>query len=59
MAKKGQCLFDAECQRRQDTLQTTDPSLDKDRIEAEKGGLLKDSYCWVLDDVHFQRWRDA
>ncbi|KAJ5256671.1 hypothetical protein N7478_012775 [Penicillium angulare] len=40
-------------------LQITDPSLDKTRIEGDKGGLLRDAYCWVLDHVDFQRWRDA
>ncbi|KAK4031262.1 hypothetical protein C8A01DRAFT_21494, partial [Parachaetomium inaequale] len=23
-----------------------------------KGGLLQDSYRWVLDNAEFQRWRD-
>ncbi|OGE49412.1 hypothetical protein PENARI_c021G00237 [Penicillium arizonense] len=35
-----------------------DPSLDKARIENVKGGLLRDSYRWVLDHVDFRRWRD-
>src|SRR5271168_2855065 len=30
----------------------------KDRIQLDKGGLLRDSYCWVLNHVNFQRWRD-
>jgi hypothetical protein len=39
-------------------LGTTDPGDDKDRIESDKGGLLRDSYRWVLNHVDFQRWRD-
>ncbi|KAH7154698.1 hypothetical protein DER46DRAFT_628522 [Fusarium sp. MPI-SDFR-AT-0072] len=27
------------------------------RIEREKGGLLKDSYKWILDHKDFRRWR--
>ncbi|KAH6957874.1 quinon protein alcohol dehydrogenase-like superfamily [Ilyonectria sp. MPI-CAGE-AT-0026] len=34
------------------------PAVEKRRIEQTKGGLLKDSYRWVLDHEHFQRWRD-
>jgi hypothetical protein len=36
-----------------------DPTLDKARIEKDKGGLLRDSYCWVLDNVDFRKWRDG
>ncbi|KAI9770372.1 MAG: hypothetical protein M1839_003214 [Geoglossum umbratile] len=36
----------------------TDPSYDKKRIEDTKGGLLKDSYCWILNNPEFQRWRN-
>jgi hypothetical protein len=36
----------------------TDSRKDKKRIEETKGGLLKDSYCWVLNNVSFQRWHD-
>jgi hypothetical protein len=39
-------------------LRTTDPRDDKARIEQTKGGLLRDSYCWVLDNAEFWRWRD-
>ena len=39
-------------------LRTTDPRHDKTRIEQTKGGLLADSYRWVLDNADFQRWRD-
>lgn len=39
-------------------LRTTDSHHDKDRIQNTNGGLLKDSYCWVLDNEEFQQWRD-
>ncbi|KAK4451027.1 hypothetical protein QBC34DRAFT_61486 [Podospora aff. communis PSN243] len=39
-------------------LHSTDPLLDKKRIEDAKGGLLADAYNWVLDCPDFQRWRD-
>lgn len=39
-------------------LRLTDPRDDKKRIEETKGGLLKDSYRWVLDNLDFQQWRD-
>ena len=39
-------------------LRLTDPRDDKTRIERKKGGLLQDSYRWVLDNPDFQRWRD-
>ncbi|CAN9363411.1 unnamed protein product [Alternaria alternata] len=35
----------------------TDPRHDKKRIEDTKGGLLADSYRWVLDNTTFQQWR--
>ena len=35
----------------------TDPSKDKKRIEDTKGGLLADSYRWVLDNTTFQQWQ--
>jgi hypothetical protein len=31
---------------------------DKKRIEATNGGLLEDSYRWILETSGFQRWRD-
>ncbi|KAL6900437.1 hypothetical protein GGI43DRAFT_383913 [Trichoderma evansii] len=40
-------------------LNATDPSLDKQRIEETKGGLLEDSYRWVLDNGGFLKWRDS
>jgi hypothetical protein len=38
-------------------MRSTDPSDDKKRIEDTKGGLLADSYCWVLDNTTFQQWQ--
>jgi hypothetical protein len=43
-----------ECLR---DLRTTDPRNDKKRIEDTKGGLLADSYRWVLDNTTFQQWQ--
>jgi hypothetical protein len=37
-------------------LRVTDPRDDKKRIEDTKGGLLRDSYRWVLDNASFQQW---
>lgn len=38
-------------------LRTTDPQLDKQRIEDTGGGLLAKSYCWILTHSDFLRWR--
>ncbi|KAJ4293140.1 hypothetical protein N0V90_008422 [Kalmusia sp. IMI 367209] len=35
----------------------TDPRDDKKRIEETKGGLLADSYRWVLDNTTFKQWQ--
>ncbi|KAI1113874.1 hypothetical protein F5Y14DRAFT_416893 [Nemania sp. NC0429] len=40
-------------------LRLTDPRDDKTRIEQQKGGLLHDSYKWILDHEDFQQWRDG
>jgi hypothetical protein len=40
------------------SLHLTDPRDDKKRIEDIKGGLLKSSYRWILENPDFQRWRD-
>lgn len=40
-----------------DDFHITDPHLDKARIKDMKGGLLRDSYQWILDDPLFQQWR--
>ncbi|RYO77637.1 hypothetical protein DL764_010199 [Monosporascus ibericus] len=39
-------------------LRSTDPRHDKKRIEQTKGGLLRDSYRWILTYDDFLRWRD-
>jgi hypothetical protein len=49
VGKLEQCLQD---------LHLTDPRHDKKRIEDTKGGLLEDSYRWVLENSDFQQWRD-
>ena len=41
------------------TLRAIDPYYDKERIEDSKGGLLVDSYRWVLDNEDFCRWRNG
>lgn len=45
----SQCLKD---------LRSTDPRDDKMRIQNTKGGLLKDSYRWILEHETFKDWRD-
>ena len=37
-------------------LRLTDPRHDKKRIEQTKGGLLQDSYRWILDNDDFRQW---
>ncbi|PVH67963.1 WD40 repeat-like protein, partial [Cadophora sp. DSE1049] len=39
-------------------LRITDPYDDKRRIEETKGGLLGDSYRWILKNSEFRRWHD-
>ncbi|KAH6985516.1 hypothetical protein EDB80DRAFT_822354 [Ilyonectria destructans] len=39
-------------------LRSTDPRDDKKRIEQTKGGLLEDSYRWILNNDDFQQWRN-
>ncbi|KAL2126257.1 hypothetical protein VTI74DRAFT_1305 [Chaetomium olivicolor] len=53
-----QHLSNAETRACLEALQASDPRDDKARIELDKGGLLRDSYHWVLSHVDFQRWRD-
>lgn len=38
-------------------LRSSNPRDDKTRIEDTKGGLLADSYRWVLDNTIFQQWQ--
>src|SRR5204863_7992894 len=47
--KQAKCIRD---------LRGTDPRDDKKRIEDTKGGLLADSYRWILENSDFNRWRD-
>lgn len=44
-----------ECLR---DMHITDPALDKGRIETTNGGLLKDSYIWILKHDDFIQWRN-
>jgi hypothetical protein len=39
-------------------LRLTDPRHDKNRIEETKGGLLDDSYCWIVNNPEFRQWRN-
>ncbi|KAH7418866.1 NACHT domain-containing protein [Cadophora sp. MPI-SDFR-AT-0126] len=39
-------------------LRITDPREDKKRIEDTKGGLLRESYRWILEHPDIQQWRD-
>jgi hypothetical protein len=39
-------------------LHGTDPRNDKERIEETKGGLLADSYRWILNNTTFQQWQE-
>jgi hypothetical protein len=36
----------------------TDSHADKKRIQDMKGGLLKDSYCWVFHNESFRQWHE-
>jgi hypothetical protein len=40
-------------------LRLADPTTEKTRIERTKGGLLIDSFRWILDNSEFQRWREG
>ena len=40
-------------------LRVTDPRDDMKRIEATKGGLLKDSYAWILSHPDFIDWKEG
>ncbi|KAL5327862.1 hypothetical protein ACEPPN_005568 [Leptodophora sp. 'Broadleaf-Isolate-01'] len=53
-----QNLLDPQSQRCVQDLRITDPREDKKRIEDTKGGLLRDSYQWILEHPDFQQWRD-
>ncbi|PHH50007.1 Vegetative incompatibility protein HET-E-1 [Ceratocystis fimbriata CBS 114723] len=47
--KDKKCLLD---------LFVTDPQADKKDIEEKKGGLLKDSYKWILEHTEFQQFQN-
>ncbi|KAK6076279.1 het domain protein [Seiridium cupressi] len=47
-ASIDQCLSD---------LRVSDPRDDRSRIQSTKGGLLKDSYWWILEHEDFKQWR--
>ncbi|KAL7793793.1 WD40-repeat-containing domain protein [Trichoderma ceciliae] len=47
---------DQQCLR---DLRITNPRHDRRRIMDAKGGLLWDSYRWVLEDPQFRHWRDS
>ncbi|KAL7942645.1 hypothetical protein V8C42DRAFT_331538 [Trichoderma barbatum] len=49
MQEDQQCLRD---------LRITDPRADRSRIENAKGGLLQESYHWILENPQFQAWRN-
>ncbi|KAF6789325.1 nacht and wd domain protein [Colletotrichum sojae] len=38
-------------------LYVTDPTADKIRIERTKGGILRDSYSWILGHPDFRQWQ--
>ncbi|KAH8802476.1 beta transducin-like protein HET-E2C*4 [Xylogone sp. PMI_703] len=48
--KREQCIRELYC---------TDPRVDKKRIEDTKGGLLKDSYRWIIENPEFNQWYNA
>lgn len=45
----NQCLAD---------LRVTNPRHDKQHSQNTNGGLLQDSYSWILDKSEFRHWRD-
>ena len=58
LQKIDQHITDPQTQTCLKDLRTTDPRDDKKRIEQTKGGLLKDSYSWILENSDFRRWHD-
>ncbi|KAL6890968.1 hypothetical protein GGI43DRAFT_415250 [Trichoderma evansii] len=42
-----------------DKIGKTDPFYDKKRILDIKGPLLQESFEWILDHEHFQKWRNS
>ena len=39
-------------------MKATDPRIDKERIESTKGGLLENSYMWILRAEEFKVWHE-
>ncbi|KAH7124530.1 hypothetical protein EDB81DRAFT_208226 [Dactylonectria macrodidyma] len=54
--KRHQDDADKQCLK---DLRETDPRDDKTRIQDTKGGLLRDSYRWILNNDDFKRWHDT
>jgi hypothetical protein len=52
---QSETSLNQECLR---ALRTTNARDDKDRIKNTSGGLLKDSYSWILDNEEFKQWQD-
>ncbi|CAG8381786.1 unnamed protein product [Penicillium salamii] len=48
-------LLDQACLR---DLRTTSPCDDKERIKKTNGGLLKESYRWILENAAFKKWQN-
>ncbi|KAF7510585.1 hypothetical protein GJ744_006197 [Endocarpon pusillum] len=40
-------------------LYVTNPRADKIRIQETKGGLIRDSYRWILENCDFNQWRNS
>ncbi len=57
--KQEQRHIDTETREYLRHLSATEPSLDRQRIVETKGGLLEDSYRWVLDNPNFLEWRES
>jgi hypothetical protein len=58
LTEDEQNVLDPQTQSCIQDLRITDPREDKKRIEDTKGGLLRDSYQWILEHPDFQQWRD-
>lgn len=54
LANTAKSSEDQNCIRQ---LRGSDPRDDKRRIEQAKGGLLTDSYLWILDNDDFRQWK--
>ena len=55
-AEREECREDNQCLQ---DLRLTNPTDDMIRIEGTKGGLLLDSYVWILGHRDFLEWRDG